>query len=136
MCFSEKPFHVFQLFPREQITRWWTPLTSWSHVSSEAAYLLKRELFSRRTLLTGRSLNVRPLNPSHRANGNVYIAPMVSRTESEMFILSSSVSQWEEHEIGSGSPGSMRQPCCRPAVWSSLVVLGAPDLYCAGVRVS
>ena len=84
---------MFQRSPSEQITRWWTSLTSWSHVSFEAACLPKRELFSRRTLLTGRSLNGALLNPSCKVQGSVSVALMVSREESEVFILSCGVSQ-------------------------------------------
>lgn len=117
VCFSDKPFCVFQLSPSELITRWWTPSTSWSHVSLKAACLLKRELFSRRTLLTGGSLNVSPPNSSRRAPSNVSVAVVVSRAEGEVFaILSSGAGQRAERERGSASLGFRHQPCSRPAV--------------------
>lgn len=62
-------------------------------MSLEAACLPKRELFSRRTLLTGRSLNGALLNPSCKVQGTVSVALIVSREESEVFILSCGVSR-------------------------------------------
>lgn len=119
-CVSQKsPFFVFQRSPSERITRWWTPSTNWSLVLLKAACLPKRELFSRRTLLTGRSLNVAPLNPSHRTHSKIRVS-MVSAAEGEIAILRHGISQWEEHERGSGSPTFKPQLRCRPATlpWS------------------
>ena len=61
-------------------------------MSLEAACLPKRELFSRRTLLTGRSLNGALLNPTCKVQGSVSVA-LMSREESEVFILSCGVSR-------------------------------------------
>lgn len=120
VCFSEKPFCVFQRSPNEQTTRWWTPLTSWSHVLLEAACLPKKELFSRRTLLTGRSLNVALQNSSHKVHGNVFVALMMSREEGEMLILCCGV-------VSGRAWGWVRfmwvqaPVCCLPAMWPSLI---------------
>ena len=114
VCFSEKPFCVFQRSPSEQTTRWWTPLTSWSHVLLEAACLPKKELFSRRTLLTGRSLDVALQNSSRKVHGNVFVALMMSREEGEMLILRCGVVSGKSMRVGQvhvGSSSSLLLTC-------------------------